>query len=259
LDVICSELIAAVGLKAPKDLIGLLSMGGLTQIAEVMLARASHRMEASAQNIANISTPGFKANSSYQRYVDLEDQDALAAPEEQHVDWSAGRIVRTGNDLDLAISGDGYFVVRSGAQIAYTRNGQFQRNAEGQLALPDGAVLQTDGGDATVGAGPVTVARDGTIRNGEHKVGQIAVVRFEDQGGLTPLGGGQYASTAAAARPMSAPEVVQGSLEQSITSDATEMLSLMASLRTAESGQHIVQLYDDLMAQAANSFGESRG
>jgi len=234
-------------------------MGGLTQIAEVMLARASHRMEAAAQNITNISTPGFKANSTYQRYVDLQDQDATAAPEEQRVDWSSGRIVRTGNYLDLAIVGDGYFVVRSGDKIAYTRDGQFQRTAEGQLALPGGAVLQADGGDATIGAGPVAIARDGTIRNSAHVVGQITVVRFDDLGVLSPLGSGQYASPSAAARPMSAPQVVQGSLEQSNTSDAAEMLSLMASLRTAESGQHIVQLYDDLMAQAANSFGESKG
>lgn len=234
-------------------------MGGLTQIADIMLARASHRMEVAAQNIANISTPGFKAVSTYQRFIDLDDPDAAASPQEQRLDWTSGRIVRTGNELDLAISGDGYFVVRAGAQISYTRNGQFQRNADGQLALPGGAVLQTDGGDATVGAGPVSVARDGTIRNGDHVVGQIGIVRFDDQNALTPLGGGQYSGGAGAARPMGAPHVVQGSLEQSNTSDATEMLSLMASLRTAESGQHIVQLYDDLMAQAANSFGESRG
>lgn len=224
-----------------------------------MLSGAARRMDVAAQNIANITTPGYKAAVRFERYSDHLDSGFSVDNPGSGVDWSQGRVIRTGNDLDLAITGDGYFVVRSGDEMSYTRNGQFQRDEAGRLTLADGSVLQTDGGDALVPKGEMEIATDGTIRAEGRALARIAVVRFDDRGALRAIGGGRYAGEAAAAQPVSAPQLLQGALEQSNASDATEMLALMASLRSAETGQHIVQLYDDLLAQAANGFGQGQG
>jgi|SRR5579859_311403 len=234
-------------------------MGVLIAFAEAILSRASGRAEIAAQNISNLTTPGYKSRASFQALLtaspaNVRTPDAVGSK----IDWSPGKIVQTHNPLDLAISGDGFFAVRSGDKLFYTRNGQFQRDADGHLVTADGMVLQATTGDASVPAGVPAIAPDGTIREDGKDAGQIVVVDFKDKSGLVAMGNGCFAAPTNAAHAIDTPRVVQGAVEQSNASDATEMLSMMASLRSAETGQHIVQLYDDLMAQAATGFGQGQ-
>ena len=234
-------------------------MGEMIQLAEVILSSASRRLDVAAENIANITTPAYKARIPFDHYISGSEMESVRAGRGEALDWSDGRVVKTGNELDLAISGDGYFVVRSGDALFYTRNGQFQRDADGRIVSSDGMILQANGGDATVKPGAIALDAGGVIRQDGKDVGQVAVVTFKDRSVLKAAGGGRFGAPADAAVAASAPRVVQGALEQSNTSGATEMLAMMAALRRAETGQHVVQLYDDLMTQAANSFGQGRG
>lgn len=171
---------------------------------------------------------------------------------------------------DLAISGDGFFVVRSGDRLLYTRDGQFSIDGDGRLVTADGWVLQASGGDAVLDGPSARIDEDGSIHTAETSSGtaanafsgvplaKLTIVDFADHDALTPQGNGRYAAPADAARELDSPRVEQGMIEASNTSTATEMLTIMAALRSAESGQRIVQLYDELLAQAGASFGQGQ-
>lgn len=173
------------------------------------------------------------------------------------VDFSSGKEINTGNPYDLAILGDGFFSVRSGDRILYTRQGQFQRDNEGRLVLPQGFALQTQsGGDLVLKSQDVKVLADGTVLERGEPVARLAVVDFEDRHALAPAVGGLFSASADAARPLDAPSVRQGELESSNVSTGDEMITIMEALRRAESAQRVVNIYDDLMGRALTSFGQ---
>jgi len=224
-----------------------------------MLSAAARRMEVAADNIANMTTPGFKSHMSFSAYVDSNSIGEVDAQAGSSLDMADGKLLNTGNKLDMAVSGDGFFVVRSGDTLLYTRNGQFRRDGDGHIVTASGMILQTSAGDGAVQTDNFTVAGDGKINELGKDLGQIALVSFRDPASLRIVEGGYYAAPAASAEIVSAPHVVQGALEQSNTSDATQMLALMGAVRSAEGGQHIVQVYDDLLQQAAGLFGARQG
>ena len=224
-----------------------------------MLSGASRRMEVAADNIANMTTPGFKSHVAFSAFVDSNSIDESGVNAASSLDMSDGKLVNTGNPLDLAISGDGFFVVRSGDKILYTRDGQFKRSDDGHIVTGNGMILQTTAGDAAVETGAFTVSADGKISESGKDLGQVALVSFRDPSSLRLGEGGYFSAPAESAGIVAAPRIVQGSVEQSNTSDATQMLALMGALRGAESGQHIIQVYDDLLQQAPGVFGARQG
>ena len=220
-----------------------------------MLSGASRRMDVAADNIANMTTPGFKSRIAFSAYVDSNAAGEDNTPSELSFDFSPGKVVKTGNPLDLAVAGDGFFVVRSGDKIFYTRSGQFRRDDDGNIVTRNGMILQTTAGDASVNTDAFTVSGDGRIKELDKDLGQIALVSFSDTSALKMADGGYFAAATQSARSVSSPQIAQGAVEQSNTSDAAQMLALMGALRGAEGGQHIIQVYDDLLQQAAGVFG----
>jgi len=93
------------------------------------------------------------------------------------------------------------------------------------------------------------------VLDGDTPVGRLAVVSFADTSVLRPIGAGLFSAPEDAAQPVSA-ELHQGMLETSNVSTADEMVSIMAALRSAQSGQRVVQVYDDLMGRAVSAFGQ---
>lgn len=224
-----------------------------------MLSGASRRMEVAADNIANMTTPGFKSHVAFSAYIEPNSIDDDGSRLGMSLDLSDGKLVNTGNMTDLAISGSGFFVVRSGDKVLYTRDGQFHRSEDGHIVTGDGMILQTMAGDALVETGAFTVSPDGKISQLGKDLGQIALASFRNPDSLKLVDGGYFAAPADSAESVPAPRIVQGAVEQSNTSDATQMLALMGALRGAESGQHIIQVYDDLLQQAAGVFGARQG
>lgn len=235
-------------------------MGGIIEVAGAMLTRANWRVELAAQNIANISTPGYKSQRSFESMIDdVPGEDALSTMGHRDSDWADGKLIASHNALDFAIAGNGFFVVRQGDTTYYTRAGRFSRDADGYVVTADGARLQGVGGDLQVEGSGITVDADGTVHDGDKGTQQIALVDIADRSALRDAGDGLYTADESATHPLASASIRQGMLEASNVSDANEMTALMASLRSAETGQKIVQLYDDLMTQAATSFGQGVG
>jgi len=234
----------------------------IEEIAGVILARSTKSVELAAQNLANMTTAGYKAKRKSFPAVEIA-QFATGwsavgdNASELSIDFSAGKLQKTGDPLDLAISSNGFFSVRSGGSVLYTRSGQFQRDGEGHLVTSNGAVLQSSNGDLAIDNDDFTVLPDGTIQQGGQPVAQIAVVDFDDKSILRSVGQGLFAAPAhSVAREVSAPQMQQGMIETSNVSTAEEMTSLMMGVRSAETGQRVVQTYDDLMSQVLTTFGQ---
>jgi flagellar basal-body rod protein FlgF len=232
-------------------------MGGLIEIASSILSDATRTVEFSAQNTANIATPGYKRRLDFARVMaatteSIGDSTARAAT----TDFSPGKISETGNPFDLALTGEGFFVVRtaSGA-LRYTRDGQFERAGDGRITDARGAFLQADGADLVLRSGDAEILADGVVLEDGAPVARLDIVTIADRAAMSPTQGGGFAAPAEAAEMLASPSVRQGALEMSNVTTAAEMVSLMAALRRAESGQRLANVYDDLMGRVISTFG----
>jgi flagellar basal body rod protein FlgG len=229
-------------------------MGGLIELGSAILSRASQKSEIFAQNIVNATTIGYKRRIAFDSLLTVDSPDLRSVGTD--VDFSSGKTVHTGNSYDLSISGNGFFVVGSGDRIFYTRNGQFRLDGDGNLVTSDGLRLQIEGRNIDFSADRIAIDPDGTIRHGDEVVGKIALMDFDRPSALDAMGNGRFRATGEVPREVNSPRILQGSLEASNTSSAGEMIALMTAVRSAETGQRVVQLYDDMMAEAAAGFGQ---
>ena len=229
----------------------------LIDIAASILSSATHRVETSAQNIANMTTPGYKARREFPSIATTNAiTESEATKPASYSDFTSGKLTKTGNPFDLALTGPGFFVVRSADSEFYTRDGQFSRSADGRLMTPDGLVLQGTNGDVTVSSSAKFLA-DGTVVDGNQPIARLAIADFSDLTSLRSSGGGLFSAPMESRRDLPLPNIEQGALETSNVSTADEMITMMASLRSAEMGQHVVQTYDDLMGRVLTAFGQS--
>lgn len=212
----------------------------------------------SAQNVANMTTPGYKKRVSFaSMYTPVEKSSNRDDMTITTVDLSDGKLIDTNNPTDLALSGSGFFVVRSGERLLYTRQGEFQRDGAGHLVTDKGFALQAeDGGDLTLHAEQFQVTADGVVLEAGEPVARLAVVDFKDPRQIAYADGGMFSADAAAATLAGHPAVHQQMLESSNVSNGDEMVAIMEALRRAETAQRLVTVYDDLMGRALSVFGQ---
>jgi flagellar basal-body rod protein FlgG len=213
-------------------------------------------VEVAAQNITNMTTPGYKRAVSFESLVAAPDGTSTGLA--MAIDLAQGQQQTTGNPNDLAISGTGFFSVRTkDGAVLYTREGQLQRDGEGHLVTAQGAVLQQrGGGDLELKTGDFKVLNDGTVTQGGEPVGQIGLVKLADPTAMRLVEGGLYSAPDASVSEMDAANVRQGALEASNVNMGPEMMTMMAALRQAQSGQQLMNTYDDLMGRAISTFGQ---
>lgn len=229
-------------------------MSGLIESASAIMSGAERRLEIAAQNVANVSTPGYKRLVAFAQLVRTGTRDPAALPQMQaRVDDTQGKLTATGNPFDLAIGGPGYFAMRADDTILYARQGQFRRDADGTVVNELGHVLQQSGGvDLIVDAGKVEIRDDGTVVQNDRPVGRIAVFLPSPGASAPDLNGRSEGSMEEALAPL----LRSGMVESSNVSTADEMTSVMSATRQAESGARLAQLYDELMGRALTSFGQ---
>ena len=243
-------------------------------------------IEVISNNIANINTTGYKKNKA--EFQDLMYQQVNVNPvnsSEPGVNnspvnsiqigngveptstakiFTQGDITPTNNQMDLAIQGDGFFQVRkSDGSYAYTRDGSFKINSNGEFVTSSGYVLDpplTLDANAT----GVTIAKDGTVTVQEtggssYELGNIELARFMNPGGLKALGDNLYAQTEASGTPIIGTpgkdgfgEINQGYLESSNVDIVEEMISMIAAQRAYEINSKTVQTVQDMMQMANN-------
>lgn len=233
-------------------------MQGLIESASGILSASERRLENVSNNVSNISTPGFKRQISFEEVMSGR-ESAAAEALRQRADFSQGQLSKTGNPLDLAISGPGFFRLRSGGEILYSRQGQFRVGADGAVINSQGQILQqAGGGDLVLERAAVEILEDGTVLDGTRPVGKIGVYVAGDAATMRSLGGSTFAASEDAMEDAPASALRQGMVEASNVVLGDEMVTMMATVRQAEGGARLVQIYDDLIGRAISTFGGSK-
>lgn len=230
-------------------------MQGLIESASGILSASERRLESVSNNVSNISTPGFKRQISFEEV--MSGREAASSDALRHrADLTQGQLSKTGNPLDLAISGPGFFRLRSGDEILYSRQGNFRIGADGAVVNTQGHILQqAGGGDLVLERAGVEILEDGTVLDGERPLGKIGVYVAADPAVLKPLGGSTFAAGENAMEDAPASALRQGMVEASNVVLGDEMVTMMATVRQAEGGARLVQIYDDLLGRAISTFG----
>jgi len=229
---------------------------GLYLAASGMLAEQV-RQNQIANDLANASTPGYKADRTTQQSFGsmllgnsvtgqtIGSTTTAVQVTGEVTDWTSQPVKDTGEPLDFALVGDGFFALQTPNGTRYTRNGQFQANADNQLVTPEGnRVLGRNGQPLTIGA-------DGKVdpRN-------LNVVLLTN-----PRKGGDNLVTGTPGRPPGqvAGQVRSGALEGSGADPTTAMVDMIASMRAYESGQKVIQTIDTALGKAASEVGRVTG
>jgi flagellar basal-body rod protein FlgF len=212
-------------------------------------------LDTAASNLANAQTPGYRAEREFFRSV-LLGPDALDSQLGRTVNnfgllggdrlsMAQGAIEQTGNPLDLAIEGQGFFMVQSPDGIRYTRDGSFHRVQSGQLVTRRGeTVLSAAGQPIVIPPGEVSVGEDGSISIAGGVVAQVGVFAFPDGTQLTPEGANRYLAPAGVnAQVAKDSSVHQGAIEAA-NQDAIEgSLDLIVMQRQAEMMQRALTVF----------------
>ncbi|MBE9635908.1 flagellar hook-basal body complex protein [Salipiger mangrovisoli] len=204
-----------------------------------------------ANNVANANTTGYRQQglvfSEFIRTTDRGGSVSMSAAHVRNSSFVQGAITRTGAALDLAIEGEGFFLVQTAAGERLTRNGAFTTNAQGDLVTHDGnPVLSAGGGPVFVppGADDLAVARDGTLSSGGLPIGQIGLVRPSDLKALEREGATLF-RTSGATEPVDSPKIIQGALESSNVDPILQLARLIEVQRAYEMGQGFLDREDE--------------
>ena len=253
----------------------------LNTAATGMLAQ-QHHIDVIANNMANVNTTGFRrARAEFQDLVYQNmrtpggfQADGVIIPTGIQVGQGTrtiatqalhtqGSLQETGAPLDVAIEGQGFFVIRRpNGEFAYSRAGNFKADAEGRLVTNDGFWLEPEiaiPADAT----GITVAPDGTVSvnqaNGSvtTEIGRFQLAKFVNPGGLEAIGRGQFMPTPASGMPiLTTPgedgtgTLAQGSLEMANVEVVNEMIDLIQAQRAYDINQKVIQASDEILRKA---------
>jgi flagellar basal-body rod protein FlgF len=220
----------------------------------------AREMSTIANNLANMNTTAFKSQSMlFDEYLmpvasESSPDKTLSFVQDygQVRNMTDGELKTTGNPLDLAVSGEGWFQIQTPQGTEYTRNGHFQLDNQGQLVTADGYPVLTSAGTALSFAndeGPITIARDGTVTTDRGQRGTIKLVTFANNQDMKANGDGLF-STTQAELPVTDPRLIQGSIEGSNVNAVVEMTNMIDVQRSYISAAKLVQTADDMRRQA---------
>jgi flagellar basal-body rod protein FlgG len=232
-------------------------MSGLIESAAAILSSSERRLEVAAHNVSNISTAGYKRQLSFADAIQSGVPGTTTSSELRvRRDLRQGALTQTGNPLDLAISGAGFFQLRAGDALIYSRQGHFQHGPDGSVVTPQGYTLQqAGGGDLIIDRADMTIARDGTVLDGGTPIARIAVYAARADAALEAFGDSHFTAAADAMEIETDAFVRQGSIENSNVSSEDEMVGMLAAVRQSETGARLVQVYDELLGRALSTLG----
>ena len=234
------------------------------------------RLDIASNNIANAATTGYKAenvtsqsfeelltlkirdNSEY--YVDkpIGNMSLGVRLGEVYTNFGQGPLHETGNDFDLAIEGKGFFEIREGENIRYTRDGNFKLTKDGYIVDSDGNHLQGQSGDIQipVDGGGVSIDVTGRISVDMIPVDTVKLVDFENYDYLEKIADTSYKPVDGAVMLEGDGVIRQGFTEQSNVNAVSEMVDLIAITRAYEANQKVIHTEDSLLDKAVNQIGK---
>ena len=252
------------------------------QVARTGLDAQAERMRIIANNLANVNTTAFqrdRAEFATLAYQTITAAGARSAGDNQYATGlnlgtgvrltgtgritSPGSINTTGNNLDLAIEGEGYFQIqRPDGSTGYSRAGNFHRSAEGKLVTSDGMAVMPEI-QIPENANAITIGLDGTVSvtvagaSESQEVGRLELARFVNPSGLQAMGGNLYAESAASGTPqVGTPgldgrgSLRQGSLEGSNVNVVQELVDMIETQRAYEVNSKMISATDEMLRNA---------
>lgn len=240
-----------------------------------------HRMDVLANNLANVGTVGFKPElvAARQRLVARAEDGLMSYPSNalmeklgggvlsgpNRVSFEQGPLEANGGPLDLAIEGEGFFVMRDDTDVTgdyqrLTRDGRMMLDKSSRLVSATTGLPVMDVGNRAIEIrepGQVQIGTDGTVRQGEKIVGQIQVIDVPDRTALTKIGHSMFRATADALanRQQARGQVRQGMVEGSAVDAVSTMMAVTEAGRAAQANLNVIQGQDRLMDRAINVLG----
>ncbi len=246
---------------------------GLYTAASGMVAQQK-RQDVTANNLANVNTTGFRREEVTFRPFPEVLLHRLAGAEGKpvpvgftnmgvlvdhiHIVFEQGYLEETRRPADLALTGEGFFVLETADGIRYTRAGAFQVDKDGFLVTPDGDYLLGRQGPLQVGTGDFTVSASGEVRVGDRVIDYLRIAVFTQGAPVQRIGPGQFAVNLQYEQQVERPNIRQGVLEKSNVNYVTEMGNLLAGLRAYQISQRVLQAQDETLGKVVNEVGAVR-
>ncbi|MBL4697305.1 MAG: flagellar hook basal-body protein [Phycisphaerales bacterium] len=236
-----------------------------------------HQQDALTNNLANVNTAGFKPifTGTMQRLAKRQEDNlphmssnsmlerlgggVFAA--QTRIDFAQGTLEVTDNDLDMAIQGDGFFVIGDPSNPSLTRDGRFTINTDGDLVMVTNGkpVLDTSNKPIRLdqSQGKILVGNDGTITQRGAPVAQIQVSDVPDRSILTKLGSGLFGSQTGSVLTLleASGTINQGMLEGSGVSSIDALMQIQSASKAAKGNIGMIDMQNRLMEKAINTFG----
>lgn len=238
------------------------------------LLSRTQALDTAANNLANAGTSGFRSEKDFFRGVLVDNLGGLSGDSQvggtvnsygvlggSSLDFSQGQTTATGNPLDLALQGDGFFALQTARGLRFTREGGFVRSAAGVLEDGQGEpVLDTLQQPIVIPTGDVTVAPNGTVSvataNGSNIVGQVGVFSFPDMSVLSADGTNRFSVPEGTVPVAGAATIQQGAIEGSNEDAVQGTMQLVLTQRQAEMMQKALSVfYQDFDKTAAEELG----
>jgi flagellar basal-body rod protein FlgF len=225
------------------------------------------KLEVAANNLANANTTGFKKDGVFRKHLvdhdtilrqnasdfkGLEDVDAI------HTLHKQGGLTPTGNPLDTAFEGDGFFVVQTPEGMRYTRNGNFQLDQDGILVTGNGYQVQGFNGPMLLQGQSIFIGDDGTVAVDGATIDLLQIVDFPKPYIFNKLGDGLYEAEEGTAIQLNIGQFIvrQGVLEDSNVEVIEEMVALIRTSREYETNQKSITMQDETLSRAVNDVGK---
>lgn len=236
-------------------------MDALTVAAASGMRSRMESLSLLANNLANATTNGYKSDREFYGLFSSEDASnpnagvsTLPVIERQWTDYSQGTLQTTGNPLDVALSGRGFFSVNGPHEALYTRNGSFQVSSSGELVTTEGYSVRGAGGAAIVltSKHPVEISPTGAVRQEGRTIGQLEIVDFVSNDSLQKLSGSNFRNTDLKNPPVetAGAQVQQGKIEASNVGVSEAAMRLVGVMRQFEMLQKAVSIGVEMNTKA---------
>jgi len=233
---------------------------GLIESTETMLAQGQ-RLNQITNNLANVDTPGYKKEDITfweMLYTTNQNRQRVGKALKILTNHQEGSVKNTGNQLDFAISGDGFFKLQTPQGVRYSRAGNFLVNSEGQLVNPDGHLVLGTDGPIVINGNEVSVATDGSLMVDGVTAGRFDIATFANLTDIEKEGTNLFRlkTEEAEEEPATDFTVRQGFIESSNVSLVSEMTTMLDLHRAYETQQKVIRTYDEIDAKAISTVGK---
>jgi len=209
--------------------------------------------EVIARNLANANTVGFKKNTiSFKSILtEIDGVETSSLQTNYGVDQSNGNLTYTGNNLDIAIDGSGFFTLETDNGMRYTRNGQFQLSGNGEIITDTGSKLLGKSGPIIIPSDgrEIVIDNKGVVKADGKDVGELIITNFTDLNKLVPTGDSTFTAPFNIINENGDVKfrVAQGYLERSNVNVVMEMVDMITNMRSYEASNNVIKTFSDLM------------